>query len=170
MLFRSGVVTLNLILFPFYKFEQGNIIPCARIESISGADIFLANDVMDTAGTMQDYSWSDDTAYPYTSGDRGVGWFSAGYKVVLTNRSDSVWYQEEFTVSSVDAATYKVTLTSSPGAYWTTAIDNGDIIDIHYSIADNVVTAQYPFTYIGDASTGYVDTGLVNPNKKWRAS
>lgn len=166
----EGIVTLNLILFPFYKFEQGNIIPCARVEYFDGANVYLANDVMDTAGTMQDYSWSDDTAYPYTSGDRGVGWFSAGYKVVLTDRSSSVWYSEEFTVASVDPATYKITFTSTPGSYWTTAIDNGEIVDIHYSVADNVVTAQYPFTYIGDSSTGYVDTGLVNPNKKWRAS
>lgn len=166
----EAVVTLTLILFPFYTFEEGNIVPCARVEYFDGVNVYLANDVMDTAGTMQDYSWSDDTAYPYTSGDRGVGWFSAGYKVVLTDRSSSVWYSEEFTVASVDPATFKVTLTSTPGSYWTDAIDNGLPVDIHYSVADNVVTAQYPFTYIGDSSTGYVDTGLVNPNKKWRAS
>lgn len=166
----EGTVDLTLILFPFYKFTQGNIVPCARVEYFDGADVYIANEVIDTAGTMQEYCWSDGASYPNTAGDRGVGYFAAGYKVQLTHRNSSVWYAEEFEVDSVDPVTYKITLTTTPGSYWTDAIDAGEIVDIHYSIADNVTTVQYPFTYIGDADTGYVDTGLVNQNKKWRAS
>ena len=166
----EAIVTLTLLLFPFYKFEQGNIIPCARVESITGPDLTITNDYIDTYSTMSDYSFSTATSYPFTSGDRGIGHFATGYKVVLTNRNDAEWYQEEFSVSSVDPVTFTITLATSPGAYWTTAIDNGEIVDIHYSVADNVATLQYPYTYIGNASTGYVNTAQTNPNKKWRAS
>jgi len=166
----EATVTFHLILFPFYKFDQGNIVPCARVASISGADVYLSGSYITSAGDMSDYSYSSGSAYPNTAYDRGIGYFSTGYVVVLTDRTDTNWYMEEFTVGSTSPASFKITLTSSPGAYWTNAIASGSMVDIHYSIANNVTTLQYPYTYIGDASTGYVDGSLVNPNKKWRAS
>lgn len=163
-------VVLTLILFPFYKFEEGNIVPCARIESIDGPNVFLANEYIDTSATMTDYSASGRSGYRFTADDRGTGWFQTGYKILLTNRSDTNWYSEQFDVLSNDPTTFKVTLTSSPGSYWTNAIDNGEIVDIHYSVGDQVIELQFPFTYIGSPTTGFINTTQTNPNKKWRAS
>lgn len=166
----SGYVALKLVLFPGYKQLSGvgNIIPAAKVEYIDGVDLYLESEYVN-AGTMQDYSDSSSSSYPFTSGDRGTGWFATGYKVVLTNRTDTDWYQEMFTVSSIDPSTYKITLTTTPGSYWTDAISNGEWVDIHYANADNVVSLQKLYTYIGSESTGFVDTANTNPNKKYRS-
>ena len=163
-------VILTLILFPFYKFEEGNIVPAAKVEYFDGADLYLQNEYIDTSTDMSDYSASSRSDYRFTSGDRGTGWFQPGYRVVLTNRSDANWTMEQFEVLSNDPSTFKVTLTTTPGSYWTDAIANGNWVDIHYSIADEVTTSQFPFTYIGSPTTGFVNSAATNPNKKWRAS
>lgn len=162
-------ITLTLILFPFYKFEEGNIVPCARLESISGPDVYLLNEYIDTGTDMLDYSASGRSDYQHTANDRGTGWFQPGYKVVLTNRSDANWTMEEYEVLSIDPSNFKITLTTSPGSYWTDAISNGETVDIHYTIADDVTTAQFPFTYQGNPTTGFVNTAATNANKKWKA-
>ncbi len=157
---ETGQLTLDVIdLATVYGFS-----PCCRIASISSAQLTIAGGY---AGDADDYAGSTLTGYRQTSGDYGVGWFAAGDKVRLVLRDSATYTSEDYTVSSVDTALRRITLTSAVNTAptnWPSLASGGSIVDVVFDSYATSVARQRIFAAVADETTRLITTG-VRPHR-----
>ena len=163
----KGYVELELI--DWQRPRRVGYSPAVRVSGISGAQLTCAADYVYCAGssTTTDYAGSDLSGYSGTANDRGVSRFAVGDKVKLIERDNtSPATPATFEVQSVDTASGKITLTTSPAAGWSTLIAGGALIDLVYDDYANLSADQTRYAAIADNTTEVID-GTADYAKRW---
>lgn len=159
--FGEGTLTLDVLALPVvYGFA-----PACRVATVSGAVLTIAGGY---AGNAGDYAGSTLAGYQGVSGDYGVGWFAAGYKVRLILRDSATYTAESYTVASVDTALRTITLTSavaSAPTNWAALVSGGSIVDVVFDSYATTTSTQRVFAAVADESTRAIASG-VRP-RKW---
>jgi hypothetical protein len=153
----NGGMTLEVL--SYWQGLLTGISPCCRVTSIAGAVLSINVSYLGETSTPDDYADSTGSTYPFTFGDGGASWFSAGDKVKLVRRDVTTVTEEtglEVLSVSPGAGTSTITLTTSPvtnptGQVWDLVFDN-------YGNGSTVSSHAQKFAWTGDYANDVIGT------------
>lgn len=154
----TGDLTIEALIFA----TAYGYAPCAKVDSISGATIYLATDA--GVSRIHDYAGSALSTYDGTAHDGGASRFAVGDVVELVQRNAySPAAPEQRTVVAVTPAGPSVTLDAAPGAGWG-ALSWVDLRTAAYSVC---VTDQKSKWAFACSSTAPQEITAGVEGRKW---